>query len=498
MRGFIAKAILLGLATASFADNPTQAADPANKSSISPPVRPSEPIPAAKKAIDKSPLSKDGSAPKAKGLIGHWTSMKKVFSADENETLSVEADPAPIQTPPATHARSAQSSPESTLTSISQAEPLPAGDAPAASTTINDIAMSPEETNQIIQAPAATSDIPMSPTETTIESTTASAIPAAPAGYGWYGRLDFVYWTATDPKPVGSAFNSYPGAPTAPLTPTSEPSERIRIDDPNTDHEMGFRQWIGAHSRDRLAFEWGALWVNPSSYLEQLNSRPASVGAFGSTPAETVRIAFTNEPVDFANMSWRNRFWGTEVNGRYHAVEGPIWYLDTIMGLRYFQYDERLVFEYDRDFGGTAPTIRRERFNTGNHLVGPQLGGDVKLRLFEYVTWETMGRACLMANIQNLDVTGPTPGEGRFTNASNLGSRSTTDFSPILELTSGVVLELTPAITFQAGYTIMWIGNLLRATEQVDLGRIGGSPVVPMANDDIWIRGFTGSITYRW
>jgi hypothetical protein len=103
-----------------------------------------------------------------------------------------------------------------------------------------------------------------------------------------------------------------------------------------------------------------------------------------------------------------------------------------------------------------------------------------------------------MANMQNLDVTGPEPGQGRFTNTSNLGSRSTTDFSPILELTSGLVLELTPAITFQAGYTIMWIGNLLRATEQVDLGRIGGSPVVPMATDDIWIRGFTGSITYRW
>ena len=479
MRGFIAKAILLGLATASFADNPSQT-ETTNKSAQ---TQPTEPIPAAHKMGDRSAASKDASAPKAKGLVARWTSMKKVFSADENETLSVEATSSAIKTPS-----------ESTLANISQAEPLPPGEAPPTPTTVSDIAMSPEETSQIIQQPSEMCDMTMSPTETT----TTPAIPVAPEGYGWYGRLDFVHWTATDPKPVGSAFNSYTGAPTAPLTPTSEPTERIRIDDPNTDHEMGFRHWIGAHSSDKIAFEWGALWVNPSSYVEQLNSRPASTGAFGVTPAETVRIAFTNEPVDFANMSWRNRFWGTEVNGRYHALEGPIWYLDTIAGLRYFQYDERLVFEYDRDFAGTSPTIRRERFNTGNHLVGAQLGGDVKLRLFEYVTWETMGRACLMANIQNLDVTGPEPGQGRFTNTSNLGSRSTTDFSPILELTSGLVLELTPAITFQAGYTIMWIGNLLRATEQVDLGRIGGSPVVPMATDDIWIRGFTGSITYRW
>ncbi len=297
MRGFIAKAILLGLATAAFADSSPPAKPKASQSPDTQ-TQPGEPIPAAKSSAEKNSPSKDTATPKAKGLLGRWTSFKKAFSADENETLSAEATPT-----------------ESTLANISQAEPLPADQAPS---NISDIAMSPEETNEIVQQPAETSDIIMSPSE----ATTTSTIPVAPTGYGWYARLDFVHWTATDPKPVGSAFNSYTGGPSAPLTPTSQPTERIRIDDPNTDHEMGFRQWIGAHYRDRIAFEWGALWVNPSSYLEQLNSRPASVGGFAPTPAETVRIALTNEPVDFGNMSWRNRFWGTEVNGRYHALEG--------------------------------------------------------------------------------------------------------------------------------------------------------------------------------
>ena len=127
MRGFIAKAILLGLATASFADNPSQT-ETTNKSAQ---TQPTEPIPAAKRAADRSAASKDASAPKAKGLVARWTSMKKVFSADENETLSVEATSSAIKTPS-----------ESTLANISQAEPLPPGEAPPTPTTVSDIAMS--------------------------------------------------------------------------------------------------------------------------------------------------------------------------------------------------------------------------------------------------------------------------------------------------------------------------------------------------------------------
>jgi hypothetical protein len=335
-------------------------------------------------------------------------------------------------------------------------------------------------------------------TDATVAPSTLSRTISQRPGYGWYGRSDFVYWTATDPKPVGAAFNLYPGDATQNLTPTTRPLEQIRIDDPNTDHEMGFRHWFGAHYNDRLALEWGLLWVNPSSYVEELRSRPATSNGFTSTQAETLRIGTTNDPVVFGNMSWRNRFWGTEFNGRYHLLEGPIWSLDTIGGLRYFQYSERLVFAYERSPAATPAVINRERFSTDNDLIGPQMGGDLKLRLLEYVTWDTQGRVGLMTNLQELRVNGPAPGSGRFTNSSNLGTRSTADFSPLFELTSGVTLELTPAITFQMGYTIIWIGNLLRATEQVDLARIGGSPVVGMNKDDIWIRGFTGTITYKW
>lgn len=457
MRGFFAKAILFGWAATAGAVGPQESTPPNG-----PP--------------DTATILQDPPNTIPKPRIPRWTSLKRMFAANDDGTLSAETTGANrVRTADADH-----------LAEASAQEPLAPTEALPSSAPASDIPMSPAiEPSEVAEGAIVES------------STTQRAIPQEPAGAGWYNRLDYVYWTATDPKPVGSAFNVYPGNADANISFLS-PTERIRIDDPNTDHEMGFRYWLGAHSSDRFAVEWGLLWVNATNYFEQFVSRPVTGNGFTTVPAETVRLAGTDEPLDFANMSWRSRYWGTEFNGRYHLMEGPIWYFDAVGGLRYFQYDERLVFEYDRDVRSTLAITRRERFNTDNDLLGPQFGGDLKLRLFEYVTWDSMGRVGLMANMQQLEVIGPDAGQGRFTNTSNLGNRQTTDFSPLFELNSGITLELTPTISFHLGYTIIWIGNLLRATEQVDLGNIGGNPVTSLATDDVWIRGFTGSVQVKW
>ena len=83
---------------------------------------------------------------------------------------------------------------------------------------------------------------------------------------------------------------------------------------------------------------------------------------------------------------------------------------------------------------------------------------------------------------------------------SNNGSLSTTTFSPILEINPQFVVHLTPNINFQAGYTVIWVGNVLRAAEQVDIGGIksGRPPVLSRQNDDIFLHGFTFSLSAHW
>jgi hypothetical protein len=486
MRRFIAMAILLGGATAGFAGEPHQDSLPAKKPfAILKKRTPLSATPTEAVSIPQSESSDPSEEPR-KWAMPTWTSFKKIFTSGDEETLSAESREMPT-------AKDILDEDGSKNLVPARADEQADRDIPMAS-KVGDMPMSSMKTD----AGTATSSETILLNDATVAPSTMSRVIAQRPGYGWYGRSEFVYWTATDPKPVGSAFNLFSGADTVNLTPTTPTLGQIRIDDPNTDHEMGFRNWLGAHYSDRLAFEWGTLWVNPSSYVEEFRSQPPASTGFSSTQGQTVRLATTNEPLVTGDMSWRNRFWGTEINGRYHLLEGPIWSLDSIAGLRYFQYSERLVFAYERPPASTPAAIIRERFYTDNNLIGPHIGGDLKLRLLEYVTWNTGGRVGLMANLEQLVVRGPSPGSGRFTNASNLGTRSTADFSPLFEVNSGLTLELTPAITFQAGYTIMWIGNLLRSTEQVDLARIGGSPVVGMNKDDIWIRGFTGTITYKW
>jgi hypothetical protein len=313
-----------------------------------------------------------------------------------------------------------------------------------------------------------------------------------------YVQFDVLYWTVTDPKPPYAAYNVYSGSSTSAVTETQQPLDQIRLDDPNTDHEIGLRLFWGRHVADRLAVEWGGLWVKPFDYIGQAFSQPASTNFGVVTPAQTVRIAGPNDPLDFGELSFRNRYWGTEINGRWHLLDNRAWTVDLVGGPRYFNYVERLALAYDRVPGGATPVVQTERFETDNNLIGAHLGGDATLALWEYVSWRYAARFGLLGNIQNVNIKGPAPGDGRFTNASNLGSQDASDISPMFDLSTGMLFHVTPDITFLAGYSGIWLGNILRATEQVDVLGVGGNPIVPLATDDIWIHGFTFSLTARW
>jgi hypothetical protein len=357
-------------------------------------------------------------------------------------------------------------------------------------------------------------DAPQSPiapetTPTTMVAESFVGQNAAPAAHGWdsdggcfeepisdplwYGRLDYLYWEATDPKRRAAVFvtNS---------TSESSPNfdQQINLADPNTDHEMGLRFWFGRRlTGTPWAFEVAGLWVYPTDFIELYTAGIQQGGIFGGITIDTVTFAPTGEPADVANLSYRTRYWGTELNGRWTMVQGGRFDFDAIAGVRYLDYAERLAFKY-RLVDADAPVT--ERFETNNHMIGGQIGGDLRTHLCNYVAFLTTGRAGLLGNLQNVDVKGPPPGLGRMTNSSNLGVTDQTDVSVLLEFNAGVEFLLTPDVSVVAGYSGIWLNHQLRSPEQVDLAQSfpGGRPVVSLATDSIWLQGFTLSLTARW
>lgn len=309
----------------------------------------------------------------------------------------------------------------------------------------------------------------------------------------WYGRLDYLYWEATDPKRRATVF-------VANSTSESSPNfdQQLNLADPNTDHEMGLRFWFGRRlDGTPWAFEVAGLWVYPTDFIELYTAGIQQGGIFGGITIDTVTFAPTGEPADFANLSFRSRYWGTEFNGRWTLVQGGRFDFDAVAGVRYLDYAERLAFKYQL-VDAAAPIT--ERFETNNHMIGGQIGGDLRTYLCNYAALLTTGRAGLLGNLQNVDVKGPPPGLGRMTNASNLGVTDQTDVSVLLEFNAGVEFLLTPDISVVAGYSGIWLNHQLRSPEQVDLAQAfpGGSPVVSLATDSIWLQGFTLSLTARW
>lgn len=311
----------------------------------------------------------------------------------------------------------------------------------------------------------------------------------------FYGRLEYLYWKTSNPAPSGTVFQSF----SVPLVGQRTLTGAINLNDVHTDYEMGLRALIGRNISENFGVELGGLWVYPGTDLKVLFSQPAGTSTTG-TPTNKVDVILTptGDVLGQANMSFRNRYWGTEANGRWHLMNNRVWTVDGLAGARYFDYAERLAFGYNLTNPSSAAGNRVERFETNNHMIGGQVGSDVQLAVIEYVSLQMISRAAVLGNIQNVTVKGPAAGMGRFTNWSNLGSHNTGSASILLETTPSFVVHLTPDITFQAGYTIIWLNNIMRAHEQLDLNQVGKSPLISFKTDDLFITGFSFALTANW
>lgn len=415
----------------------------------------------------------------------HAGGLVPLSSGDPAESLSAEATAAPANSTQASETPSVKA-PIPIADDESALPDLPPKDLRFASESDAEMPIPTKDEAPIVGAPAVMANDPN-------QQALADSVEyfSSPPDRLWYGRLDWLYWEATDPKPSGEVFRTTSTSATSPNF-----NNRIRLDDPNTDHEMGLRFWFGRKLTHELGIEFGGLWVNPTNYIEEYFSGIVPQSDFSPPTLNSVFYAPTNELVAFGNMSFRSRYWGLETNGRWMLLDGQTWGLEAVGGVRYLNYSERLAFEHA--FANLVDIT--ERFDTNNHNIGGQLGGDFTAMLFEYLAFFAHTRAGLFGNVQDVDITGPLPGQGRLTNASNLGTHDDSEMSVLLEFNVGFEWFWTPDISFLAGYSGLWLSEQIRSADQVDLPQSvpGGRPVVPLKSDDIWLQGFMCGLKAKW
>ena len=435
-----------------------------------------------------------------------WSSRQKgTASKAEQATSTADVETLSVETKGNSDiARAVSATEQVQAADIKKSPAKPSAESPVvlAKPTTETPAATPAEAPVTIESPTSdvvedgTSEIVMEgsePVQAPITSMWLSGTPSA--AQRWYGRLEYLYWKTSNPAPSGKVYETFSVPTLGPRVSTSV----INLNDVHTDYEMGLRFVIGQNLTENFGIELGGLWVYPGTDLKATFSQPPGTSVTGTGTLESVVVLSpTGQDLGQANMSFRNRYWGTELNGRWHLIDNKHWTVDGLVGARYFDYAERLAFGYNLTNPSSNAGNRIERFETNNHMIGGQVGSDIQLALLEYVSLSAISRVAILGNMQDVTVKGPAPGMGRFTNWSNLGAHNTGAGTALLEITPGAVFHLTPDITFQAGYTIIWMNNIIRSHEQVDLNQVGKNPLISFKNDDLFITGFTFALTANW
>ncbi len=195
--------------------------------------------------------------------------------------------------------------------------------------------------------------------------------------------------------------------------------------------------------------------------------------------------------------------------------------LACVGGYRYFRFQERLAIHENLvvvdetgpiDYGTMLQV--QDNFVVQNEFHGGEIGLAAEL---ERGRWSLdvltkLGLGCVQ---QQLDIAGTTqvtvPGDppvnrngGLLTGTSNIGHYSDNQFAFLPELGVNVGDFVTSSLSVRAGYSVMWLSNVLRTGDRIDpaIGDAGVPGVAPhpRANLDqtsLWVQGLSLGVEWR-
>lgn len=332
----------------------------------------------------------------------------------------------------------------------------------------------------------------------------------------------------------------FKGNATPPLASTGEldqPGTQVLLGgkDLDTNPNPGFRLTAGYAVSDVWGVESSVFYI-PTRIT---SGEVSSSGAVGSTDLFVPLIDATSNLETTENLSaaglfsgrarvqLSNSLLGAELNGTVRLASGPGWRLDALAGLRYLRLRESFLFSTD------SPSIppfqvdvyqTTDRFDATNNFIGGQLGARAR---GDWGSWFVSGvvKVALGAMTQTVDIEGVLltndfndlappvayPGGGYFATPTNIGERRRQVFAVVPEAGLTLGYRLTTWMSVVAGYTFLYVSDVVRAPRQinrsVNYSSFALPPGVPTGpqepsfkfrSSDFWAQGLNVGLAFRF
>jgi len=174
---------------------------------------------------------------------------------------------------------------------------------------------------------------------------------------------------------------------------------------------------------------------------------------------------------------------GAELSVTWATAAGPPWQVDLLGGLRWLRLREVYTITTSSSYVPPNPLDiwdTTDRFETLNDFLGAQVGARARYQGGAFFASGTvkLGAGAMRETVDisgalvTNDFTGYGPTQtfagGYFAHPSNIGRNTRTVFAVVPEVGLNVGFQITPSVSVQAGYTLLYASDVVRPGDQVD------------------------------
>jgi len=290
-----------------------------------------------------------------------------------------------------------------------------------------------------------------------------------PAGYKFYGNVDYIMWWAERDRPVLSLT----------ADPAAHPGNVLLPDatDFGAPSQHGARAVLGTwlDQQQTIGLELGGFWLAERSPHDS-----------GVLPDVAVRTQYHNE------------LWGAEAQLRAEMYRGTWVHFDFLAGLCFLSLDEALgIAEHDL----LTDITTADRFGTRNRFYGGQLGAEMEYHYGKYFV-DVFGKAALGGNCETVNINGTTLVSGQALPGGILavaGQHHRNEFAVVPQVGINVGGQVTQHIRAMVGYTFLYLSDAARPGTQADaLVHSPSSSSFPFQSAELWLQGLNLGLEFRF
>jgi hypothetical protein len=235
------------------------------------------------------------------------------------------------------------------------------------------------------------------------------------------------------------------------------------------------------------------------------------------------------------NVDTSTEMWGAELNVFVPLIGKSHFMLGGLIGARYLNFEEGVgitqqtsvlgngvAFLNGLPAGAPATLAITDSFDTRNNFYGGQLGAQASLNL-KNVTLTAMGKIALGAMQQQALINGQTglsladqpvasTTGGLLALPSNMGKFNVYQFAVVPEGAVNISVQLTDKIHIHAGYTFLYLNNVVRPGNQIDrvidptqlpssqsfTGGAAAHPAFDFQRTEFWVHGVTAGLGFTF